>query len=261
VVEETSRSEPSGARIEKYISSDQALASKVLRVVNSAYYGLSGQIGNIGQAVMILGMQQVRNLVLSMGAISMFDSKVPGQDETIRKFWLHSYTAAVTAQRLGQKKKIERSKIDLMFVSGLLHDIGKLFLYSNFTCAYEQLIEKAASSGISVEMAELMLLGIGHADVGQLMAEYWRLPEELTECVGAHEGPFSGAECATMFCVHIADSLTKHLYYRPNLKIPYRIDPIAKHWLDFTEDEWAETDAEVERRTAEAIGIFQRTAA
>jgi len=261
VVEETNRPEPSGARIERFVSSDQALASKVLRVVNSAYYGVSGQVSNLGQAIMILGMQQMRNLVLSMGAIAVFEGHIPRQKDTLRKFWLHSFSTASVAAMISTKKNCDKSNQELMLVAGLLHDVGKLFLFANFTSAYDQLVERALASGISVETAELTLLGIGHAEVGQLMAEYWRLPDSLAELIGSHEGPFSKNETPPVFCVHIADAMTKHLYFNRGTEIRYHIEPAALEWLDLTPEEFEAFKVEVESKVQAATALYQQMAA
>src|SRR5579862_2853858 len=121
VVEETNKQDPSAQQIERFVSSDQALASKVLRVVNSAYYGLSGQVTSLSQSIMILGIQQVRNLVLSVGAISMFEVKGPRQQDTLRRFWLHAFSCAAAAQIIATAKKLDRNSQETVFVGGLLH--------------------------------------------------------------------------------------------------------------------------------------------
>ncbi len=261
VVEETNKPEPSALQIERYVSSDQALASKVLRVVNSAYYGLSGQVTSLSQSIMILGMQQVRNLVLSVGAISMFEVKGPRQQEMLRRFWLHAFSTATAAQIIGNARKLDSNAQETVFVGGLLHDVGRLFLFSSFTAAYEQLIKRALASSISVEMAEWGLLGIGHAEVGQAMAEHWRLPQGLIDVIGKHEGPMDGVEDPTVYCVHIADALSKHLYYAGTATTTHVIDPIAEEWLGFQQAQLEGLLQQVSAKTEEAVTLFQQLAA
>ncbi|HWD40784.1 MAG TPA: HDOD domain-containing protein [Fimbriimonas sp.] len=261
VVEETNKAEPSVAKIEKYVSTDQALASKVLRVVNSAYYGLSGQVSSLGQSVMILGIQQVRNLVLSVGAISLFEVKGPQQQETLRRFWLHSFSSAIATQAIGKTRKFDRGAMDQMFVGGLLHDVGRLFLFANFTAAYDQLIRRAMANNMPVELAEWSLLGIGHAEVGQRMADFWKLPEALGEIIGKHEGPFDGSESPVIYCVHVADAISKHVYYNGDSKVALQIDPVAEEWLNLTAEEFDELREEVAAKTEEASGMFKQLAA
>ncbi len=261
VVEETNKPEPSASQIERYVSSDQALASKVLRVVNSAYYGLSGQVTSLGQSIMILGMQQVRNLVLSVGAITMFEVKGARQQDMLKRFWLHAFATALGAQIIGRSKNIDRNSQEIVFVGGLLHDIGRLFLFANFTAAYDQLIKRALASSISVEMAEWSLLGIGHAEVGQMMAEQWRLPQQLIDVIAEHEGPLDGTEDATVMCVHIADALAKFHYYAGSTIPALAIDPLAMEWLGLSDEEFQALCEEVHDKTSEAVALFQQMAA
>jgi HD-like signal output (HDOD) protein len=261
VVEETNKSEPSAIQIERYVSSDQALASKVLRVVNSAYYGLSGQVLSVSQSIMILGMQQVRNLVLSVGAITMFEVKGARQQDMLRRFWLHAFATAMGAQIIGRARNCDRNAQEIVFVGGLLHDIGRLFLFANFTAAYDQLVKRALASSISVEMAEWSLLGIGHAEVGQMMAEQWRLPQALIDVIALHEGPFDGTEDSTVYCVHIADALSKHHYFAGTSNASLNIDPMAQAWLGFSDEQFATLCDEMGAKTQEAVALFQQLAA
>jgi putative nucleotidyltransferase with HDIG domain len=210
---------------------------------------------------MILGMQQVRNLVLSVGAISMFEVKGPRQQEMLRRFWLHAFSTAAGAQIIGRHKKIETNDQEVVFVGGLLHDIGRLFMFANFTAAYEQLVKRALSSSMTVEMAEWSLLGIGHAEVGQSMAEHWHLPQGLIDVIGTHEGPFQGDEGATVYCVHLADALSKHLYYAGTSTFTMSVDPVAQEWLNFDESQFENLGHQIAIKTEEAIGLFQQLAA
>jgi HD-like signal output (HDOD) protein len=261
VVDETNRPDPSVQKIERYLASDQALAAKVLRVVNSAYYGLSGQVSSIGQAVMILGMQQVRNLVLSVGAISMFDVPGPQRHETLRRFWLHSFSTALATQIIGEKKRMDRVSMETAFIAGLLHDIGRLFLFANFTRAYDQMISRAMLLDTPVEMVEWSLLGIGHAEIGQQMAEHWHLPDGLFSTIGSHEGPFKNGESNINLCVHVADTVSKHLYYSGKKTLTFAIDPVADEWLGFSPQEFDELREELSRQMNESADWLQQMAA
>src|SRR4051794_10645537 len=166
VLKETENPECSAQSIEKLLSSDQALASKVLRVVNSAYYGLSGQITSLSQAIMILGMPQVRNLVLSVSAISTMKPKTPRQQETLKLFWLHAFGTAAATQLIAQQKRMRVNDTEGLFLGGLLHDVGKLFLYSMFTQTYDQVLKYAQEKEIPVTEAEVKLLGLSHSEIG-----------------------------------------------------------------------------------------------
>ncbi len=255
VLHETESPSVSAAAIEKLIATDQALASKVLRVVNSAYYGLSGQVTSLGQAIVILGMQQIRNLVLSVGAMSALKTTTPRQQEVLKLFWLHSFAAAACGGLICKKKKVPAREAEAVFVAGLLHDIGRLFLFATFTQTYDQVIKFASEKKIVVERAEVLLLGMNHGGIGAEMAKKWNLPPLLVDLIGTHEGPFTEGDDPMKFVLHYADTLTKHLYF-PNCEpAPVDIDPCAIAWLDFSaeDEEWIRSETEMKIEEASAL--------
>lgn len=261
VLKETENQDVSAHSIERLLSSDQALASKVLRVVNSAYYGLSGQITSLSQAIMILGMPQVRNLVLSVSAISTMKPKTPRQQETLKLFWLHAFGTAAATQLIAQQKRMKVNDMETLFLGGLLHDIGRLFLYSMFTQTYDQVLKYAEDKQISATEAEEKLLGLNHSQIGAAMAVAWKLPASLTDLIARHEGPFEADDDPTLFAVHAGDVLTGHLYYSTENIVQLPIDPIAQEWLGFDEEEFAELKQQTERKIEEASALFGLLAA
>jgi putative nucleotidyltransferase with HDIG domain len=261
VLKETENQEVSAQSIEKLLSSDQALASKVLRVVNSAYYGLSGQITSLSQAIMILGMPQVRNLVLSVSAISTMKPKTPRQHETLKLFWLHAFGTAAATQIIAQQKRMKVNDTEALFLGGLLHDIGRLFLYSMFTQTYDQVLKHAQDKQIPVTEAEEKLLGLNHSEIGAAMATAWKLPPSLIELIDKHEGPFEASDDPTIFAVHTGDIITQHLYYTSESVVMTPIDPIAQDWLGYTEDELEDLRAQTSRKIEEASALFGLLAA
>lgn len=261
VLKETENQEVSAHNIEKLLSSDQALASKVLRVVNSAYYGLSGQITSLSQAIMILGMPQVRNLVLSVSAISTMKPKTPRQHETLKLFWLHAFGTAAATQLIAQQKRMKVNDTEALFLGGLLHDIGKLFLYSMFTQTYDQVIKYAQDKQIPVTEAENKLLGIDHSQIGAAMAAAWKLPQALNDLISKHEGPFELTDDPTIFAVHVGDNLTQNLYYTTENIVPVDINPVVKQWLDYSEEELEELRGQTARKIDEASALFGLLAA
>jgi putative nucleotidyltransferase with HDIG domain len=256
IVKETENPEVSAQKIEELISSDQALASKVLRVVNSAYYGLSGKITSLSQAIMILGIPQVRNLVLSVSAISMMKPKTPRQSETLKLFWVHAFGTAAATQLIAHRKRMRVKDSEALFMGGLLHDIGKLFLYTMFTQTYDQVLKYAEDKQIPVTDAEGRLLGITHSQIGAAMAATWKLPESLLDLIDKHEGPFEPGDDTTIFAVHVGDNITKHLYYvTENIVLP-PIDPVVEEWLAFSAEELDELRAETNERIEAASALF-----
>jgi len=261
VLKETENQDVSAHNIEKLLGSDQALASKVLRVVNSAYYGLSGQITSLSQAVMILGMPQVRNLVLSVSAISTMKPKSPRQHETLKLFWLHAFGTAAATQIIAQQKRMKVNDMEALFLGGLLHDIGRLFLYSMFTQTYDQVIKYAEDKQITATQAEFKLLGLNHSQIGATMGTTWKLPQSLVDLIARHEGPFSHGDDPTFFAVHAGDNLTQHLYYSTENMVMLPVDPVAQAWLGYSEDEFENLRAQTATKIEEASALFGLLAA
>lgn len=256
VLEETEKPSASAVNVEKLIASDQALASKVLRVVNSAYYGLSGQVSTLSQAIVILGMKQVRNLVLSVAAMGALKPKTSRQSEVLKLFWLHSLTAAAAGNFVAERKGLPSKDVETLFVAGLLHDIGRLFLFCTFTQTYDQVIAFSTEKGVVVERAEEQLLGMNHGGIGAKMAKQWHLPEVLCSLIETHEGPLEASAGAMSFILHYADQKTKYLYFPNSKQAPTCMDPNAAAWIGFSEEQEAEMQAEIDKRIEGASALF-----
>lgn len=256
VLRETESPDASAANVEKLISTDQSLASKVLRVVNSAYYGLPGQVSNLSQAIVILGMQQVRNMVLGVSAIGMMKAKTPRQIEQLRLFWLHSFGATAAATFFADAKKLSPKDKEIVFVAGLLHDIGKLFLFSNFTQTYDQVTGYAATKNVSEEEAESFLLGMNHAEIAAEMAQMWKLPENICQLLKSHEGDFGGSTDPVLYVLHLADYATKYLYSGTEAQFAPGYQQEAFDWLGFDEAKMTELFEHVATKVEDASTLF-----
>ncbi len=236
ILKETEGPDACPQSVERLISSEQALASKVLRVVNSAYYGLSGQVTSLGQAIVILGLQQIRNLVLSVSAFSTIRPKTARDLEIMEAFWLHSFASATAMQIIAKRKNFALQDSETAFVAALLHDIGRLFLFSNFRQSYDQAIRYAETKGVLIEEAERKLLGLDHGEVGGQMAEVWKLPKVLVRLIGDHEAPNPDVVDPLLYALHVADWVTKEQYF----DIDRQLEPLpafVEEWLGYTPEE------------------------
>jgi HD-like signal output (HDOD) protein len=256
IIQETNDPNSSTQSVERLLSSDQALASKVLRVVNSAYYGLSGQVTSLSQATMILGMLQVRNLVLSVSAMSTIKPKTSRQQEIFQQFWLHSFGAAAATQIIAKEKRMRINDAEGLFLGGLLHDIGLLFLYHMFAQTYDQVVRYAEEKQIPTVEAEQRLLGLTHSEIGATMAARWNLPNTLVTLINDHEGPFDEERDPTVYAVHVSDHLTRDLY-DPEGRLPK--PPLAERvadWMQFDEEQLNELKAATDKKIEEAKSLF-----
>ncbi len=261
VVEEADRQDPSAARMEGYIQRDPALTAQILRVVNSAYYGLSGQVSSVGQAIVILGMQQVRNLALSVGAIGTLAGRSPGEIETARRFWRHA--AAVTAgiREISDRVPMPAAEADALRIAGLIHDLGRLCVMCSFQELYETVLACAEEEKVPVEVAEARVMGLTHAEVGRQIAEHWKLPPLLVELIGRHEGPFTASDTPGLFVLNATDTLSKAGYFpERELELP-EVSPVVLGRLGLTAEDAVTLSQIMDERAAEAEASFGLQAA
>lgn len=231
---------------------------KLLRVVNSAYFGLSGQVSSVSQAVVILGFQQVRNLVLSVSMLSNFKAAGPRASEIQQKLWEVSFGTASAAQLIGRKKKIDAKDLELVFVGGLLQNIGALFMLSALGRSYCAVYDESEQKQTRLAEVESRRLSTNHAEVGSALMVKWRLPENLILLVGRHEGPFKGNILAPLGIVHIAERVAEQvLKGEPVTPASLGVDPGFITWLGFTDEDfkWLEDEVRVKMDAAmELIG-------
>lgn len=182
----TSREETTVQDIANLIAHDLSLSAKVLRVVNSAFYGLSAKVGSIQQAVAILGIHAVRSLVLSFSLLNL--RRDPHASFDYKRFWERSLAAAVSARlimaRLDQKAKEE------VFIAGLLQNIGEMILALEFSDAYAQ-AQILVVQGREELLAEQQALGVDHAVIGHAIAKKWGFPLSLQLPIAYHHSPLS----------------------------------------------------------------------
>ncbi len=187
------------------IEKDQVLAAKVLRLANSPFYGFPSRIGSVSHAVIVLGFNVVKGLTLCASALSIM--KDAGMDQ----LWRHSLGVAITANLLATRLEIKNP--EELFVSGLLHDIGKVVLYVKWpdvgNCIKDEFTTVSDRSLLEVEQE---LTGLSHADIGGSLADAWHLPITLREPILYHHNlPLAKEAVLQTAIVHVADILVKGL--------------------------------------------------
>lgn len=186
------------------IAQDQALSTKVLALSNSAFYGLQAQVGGIPRAVAVLGLKEIRNLVLAVGAQRMCKKKPPEFD--LPGYWKHQLITATAARQLA--KLMDHPDPDALFACGLLHDLGKLLVASNSPDDWRAIEVIARERRLPYVKAEQEHWGLEHGLVGALTLNSWNLPDDITEPVNWHHSPDAapayGREAAIL---RLADAL------------------------------------------------------
>lgn len=182
VMEICSRIDASPNELNKVISLDPVLTGQVLKLINSAYYSLMNKVTSLTRAITMLGLNTVKNMALSTAIIKTVSGAKKSRVLPTKKFWAHSISVGVSAKLLAQAKDIPLMKREEFFISGLLHDLGKV----PFGDEYIEVLNLVDREQIPLIEAERELMGIDHQQVGLMIAEKWKLNEAISNCVGYH---------------------------------------------------------------------------
>ena len=166
------------------IEKDQAITLKILKLVNSAFYGFKSKISDLRNAVALLGYNAVRNAIVSLSVINSFPKRVTLMDFDISQFWKHSLAVAVSSKNIAQLSKKESP--DNCFVGGLLHDTGKVIMAQYFPELFEVVWSTLQNNEISFYESEQKTLPIDHTKVGAHLANKWQLPQGLVDAIRWH---------------------------------------------------------------------------
>lgn len=191
--------------ISAVINTDPALATRLLKVVNSPFYGFPSQINTISRAITIVGTRELTHLVLATSVINAFKG-IPSSLINMTEFWRHSLACAIAARYLA--KKCGHRATERYFISGLLHNIGSLVLYQSVPELAREAINSAQFGHEVIYKAEQRIVGFDHTEVGLALVKAWRLPNSLGEAVRYHHTPKKAENFPLeVAVVHIADIL------------------------------------------------------
>lgn len=190
------------------IAQDPGMTAKILKLVNSAFFGLRREVSNPAEAVAFLGLDTIKSLVLSLDAFGQFEA-VKLEGFSLAALWSHSLSTAAAAKQIAQLEKAERKTVDQAFVAGLLHDAGKTVLAVNFPEQYGKAIQAARAQGQDRLVVEQETFGANHADVGGYLLGLWGLPVPVVEAIALHHHPQLSADTAftPLTAVHAANAL------------------------------------------------------
>ncbi len=185
----------------RVVSSDQVLSAKVLRLVNSPFYGFSGRVSTISNALILLGVNVVKSLALSSTIFEIMEKSIVG-------LWEHSLGAGIAANIIAKKLKLQ--ECEEISTAALLHDIGKVIIKVRLGESYNDLLNLIEQKDIPMRAAEYELLHADHAEIGEWLASAWYLPDKLKEPLACHHNiEKANAYLVGTSVVHVADVLTK----------------------------------------------------
>ncbi len=189
----------------RVIEKDQVLTSKVLRLVNSAFYGFPRRISTVSNAIVLLGFNVIRTLIITTSIFEMMQSEDLG-------LWEHSLGVAAASGILA--KRLELKNPEEVTTAGLLHDLGKVVIRAEFPQSYKEIISLSEGKGLGFREVESKILGIDHGEIGLFLTNQWNLPERLVESIAFHHRIEKARRYKKeVAIVHLADILIRALGY------------------------------------------------
>lgn len=171
--------------ISSALHNDQGLALRVLKVANSSFYGRQKPVQTLAEAVQVIGLTDMQNVVAAILVIEHFDTTSPS-GIIAQRFWEHSLAAALGAQAIAQDISPEQSDAEPLFLAGLLHDIGRMLLDALFPEEYKWVLESATRRGVDMTVPEQEVFGLNHGDVTRELLRHWKLSRTVIEAAALH---------------------------------------------------------------------------
>jgi HD-like signal output (HDOD) protein len=185
--------------LEELVGSDAMLSARLLRCVNSIEFGLAHPVADVGHALALLGVDQTRQITVTLATAAY--AKGALGTAALRRCWEHTIATAILSDQIAQAC---RKFTNIAYTAGIIHDIGRLGLLVAYPRQYERIIREAAGRCLDLLDFEAEQFGVHHANAGRILAERWRLPEELRVVAGRHHDPSEGEEVDLLRIVHVA---------------------------------------------------------
>jgi putative nucleotidyltransferase with HDIG domain len=228
-----------------FIQSDPVLTSRVLKMVNSPIYGFPGRISAVQQALILLGLNVVRGLLLGVSVFEVMQKSMVG-------LWDHSLGCAIASRIIAKKKGLPEP--EEISIAGLLHDIGKVVMILRYKEDYDKVMKGADAKDLFVVESEKEIFGITHADAGSWIAKKWNFPQSLVEIIDYHHKPnLSKILPMQAAIVHLGDILTRSVGFgfSGDHHVP-AVNPAAWELLSLSDADLREILDEMDAAFAEA---------
>ena len=191
-------------RVVAIVATDPALTMAALRLANSSFYGVSGRVATLRDAVQTLGLNTLSSAVMTAAVMAGFQrGECPGFD--VSGAWRHAVATALSAEALATSRDVD---VGTAYVVGLVHDIGRIALAAYFPAEFSAVLARVADRDEMPIEAERELLGLDHAQVGAMIAAHWRLAPVVVEAVAGHHDPLPGVAHGLHDVLHVADNIS-----------------------------------------------------
>ncbi|BBD09208.1 HDOD domain-containing protein [Desulfovibrio ferrophilus] len=195
--------------IARVVSTDVGLSAKLLKLVNSPFYGFADTIDSIAHAVSLVGIKEISTLALGISTINFFKD-IPPELMDMKTFWRHSLSCGILSRLIAMraKKKDPSIEPDRLFTAGLLHDVGRLIIFKKQPYASVQALLYARENMLPLVDAEAEVLGFDHTEVANLLLSEWNFPAAITAAIVHHHDPQAAQNPKEAGIIQIADNLT-----------------------------------------------------
>ncbi|MDE3076122.1 MAG: HDOD domain-containing protein [Chloroflexota bacterium] len=201
----------SAKEIAEVVSADQSITARLLKMVNSPFFGLAEEVTTVSRAITIIGFGALRNLILASSLMDLFTSRLKGRAFfNIELLWTHSWATGVAARAIA-KRTGHSAEAEEYLVAGLMHDVGKLALLQYLPERVEAILEKVVRQRCLFIEGEREVLGTDHTVIGAAIADQWRLPAALRDVIAMHHVPSQAADVARAATVQLADVMARAL--------------------------------------------------
>jgi HD-like signal output (HDOD) protein len=210
VISELQSPDPSVQKVSEIISADLAMTAKILQVVNSAFFGLVRKINNPKEAVMLLGTETIKALVLSVKIFSQFNQKKFAWFN-FDELFNHSMSVSMFAQTISRQEHLDPALVNNSLMAGMFHDLGKLILVTNFQEPYQKVLTEAAKTRQNLWDLEIERFGTSHAEIGAYLMGLWGLEYPVIEAIAFHHRPGKSLSNSTglLTAVHLGDAFDR----------------------------------------------------
>lgn len=200
------------------IENDPVLTTKVLKLVNSSYFGLSKELYSVNQALVLIGYNNMKNLILSTSMLRMFNDDKKVGSFSRQELWKHSIGVGIVARFLSKRYRL--GNMEQAFVAGLIHDVGKVIIDWFFHDQFVTIINLVDQESCWIREAEQRVLRVTHEEIGSYLATRWHLPDVFRETIAYHHDPKSADQHQSLAAVvQVSDSIIRQL------KVGYGGDP------------------------------------
>jgi len=230
IIAEMQSPDPSIKKVGEMIANDLSMTAKILQVVNSVFFGLSRKISSPQQAVMLLGMDTIKALVLSVKIFSEFSRKTFSWFN-IDELFNHSMSVSTYAKTIIENENLDQDLVNNSVMAGLLHDLGKLILATNFQQPYQKVLTEARGSDRNLWELEYEAFGTSHAEIGAYLMGLWKIENPIIEAIALHHCPGKSLtqSMGPLTAVHIGNALDHEAHTPPESNTDLKCD---KDYLD-----------------------------